>query len=172
MAVLMEVKNLVTRFYTQEGTVYAVNGVSYTLSEGETLGVVGESGSGKSVHSLAIMGLIPNPPGKVEEGEVIFRGRDLLKLSSEEMRLVRGSEIAMIFQDPMTSLNPVLTIGSQITEALKLHLGMNNKEARGRAAELLSLVGIPDAGVAARQLSAPVFGWDAPARDDRDGLVV
>ncbi|MAS36815.1 MAG: peptide ABC transporter ATP-binding protein [Anaerolineaceae bacterium] len=145
MAVLMEVKNLVTRFYTQEGTIYAVNDVSYVLNEGETLGVVGESGSGKSVHSLAIMGLIPNPPGKVESGEVIFRGRDLLKLSSEEMRLVRGSEIAMIFQDPMTSLNPVLTIGSQITEALKLHLGMNNKEARTRAAELLSLVGIPDA---------------------------
>jgi oligopeptide transport system ATP-binding protein len=141
----MEVKDLVTRFYTQEGTVYAVNGVSYTLNEGETLGVVGESGSGKSVHSLAIMGLIPSPPGKVERGEVIFRGRDLLKLSSEEMRLVRGSEIAMIFQDPMTSLNPVLTIGSQITEALKLHMGMNNKEARVRAAELLSRVGIPDA---------------------------
>jgi oligopeptide transport system ATP-binding protein len=145
LAVLMEVKNLVTRFYTQEGVVYAVNDISYTLNEGETLGVVGESGSGKSVHSLAIMGLIPNPPGKIEGGEVIFRGRDLLKLSSEEMRLVRGSEIAMIFQDPMTSLNPVLTVGSQITEALKLHMGMNNKEARARAAELLSLVGIPDA---------------------------
>ena len=145
MAILMEVKNLVVRFYTQEGTIYAVNDISYALNEGETLGVVGESGSGKSVHSLAIMGLIPNPPGKIEEGEVIFRGRDLLKLSSEEMRLVRGSEIAMIFQDPMTSLNPVLTIGTQITEALKLHLGMNNKESRTRAAELLSLVGIPDA---------------------------
>lgn len=141
----MEVKNLVTRFYTQEGTVYAVNDISYTLNEGETLGVVGESGSGKSVHSLSIMGLIPSPPGKVEGGEVIFRGRDLLKLPSEQMRLVRGSEIAMIFQDPMTSLNPVLTIGSQITEALKLHLGMNNHQARQRAAELLSLVGIPDA---------------------------
>ena len=145
MAVLMEVKDLVTRFYTQEGTVYAVNGVSYTLEEGETLGVVGESGSGKSVHSLAIMGLIPSPPGKVEDGQVTFRGRDLLKLSSEEMRLVRGAEIAMIFQDPMTSLNPVLTIGSQISEALKLHMGMNNAEARKRTADLLSLVGIPDA---------------------------
>ncbi len=145
MTVLMDVKDLVVRFYTQEGTVYAVNSVSYTLDEGETLGVVGESGSGKSVHSLAMMGLIPSPPGKVEDGEVTFRGRDLLKLSPEQMRLVRGSEIAMIFQDPMTSLNPVLTIGSQITEALKLHLGMNNNEARVRAAELLSLVGIPDA---------------------------
>ena len=141
----MDVKDLVVRFYTQEGTVYAVNGVSYQLHEGETLGVVGESGSGKSVHSLAIMGLIPSPPGKVESGEVLFEGRDLLKLPKEQMRLVRGKEIAMIFQDPMTSLNPVLTIGTQITEALKLHLGMNNDQSRRRAAELLDLVGIPDA---------------------------
>jgi len=145
LGVLMEVKDLVVRFYTQEGTVYAVNGVSYTLNEGETLGVVGESGSGKSVHALAIMGLIPQPPGKIESGEVKFEGRDLLKLNKEQMRLVRGKEIAMIFQDPMTSLNPVLTIGTQITEALKLHLGMNNTQARRRAAELLDLVGIPDA---------------------------
>jgi peptide/nickel transport system ATP-binding protein/oligopeptide transport system ATP-binding protein len=141
----MEVKNLVTRFYTQEGVVYAVNDVSYTLNEGETLGVVGESGSGKSVHAMSIMGLIPSPPGKVERGEVIFQGRDLLKLSREEMRLVRGAEIAMVFQDPMTSLNPVLTVGTQITEALKLHLGMNNTQADNRAAELLDMVGIPDA---------------------------
>ena len=141
----MDVKNLVTRFYTQEGTVYAVNNVSYKLNEGETLGVVGESGSGKSVHALSIMRLIPSPPGKVENGEVIFQGRDLLKLSGDEMRLVRGAEIAMIFQDPMTSLNPVLTIGTQITEALKLHMGMNNKQADERAAELLTMVGIPDA---------------------------
>jgi len=145
LGVLMEVKDLVVRFYTQEGTVYAVNGVSYQLNEGETLGVVGESGSGKSVHSLAIMGLIPTPPGKVESGEVLFEGRDLLKLPKEQMRLVRGKEIAMIFQDPMTSLNPVLKIGTQITESLKLHLGMNNDQARRRAAELLDLVGIPDA---------------------------
>lgn len=145
MGVLMEVKDLVVRFYTQEGTVYAVNGVSYKLNEGETLGVVGESGSGKSVHALAIMGLIPQPPGKVERGEVYFEGRDLLKLKPEQMRQVRGREIAMIFQDPMTSLNPVLKIGTQITEALKLHLGMNNNQARKRAAELLDLVGIPDA---------------------------
>jgi oligopeptide/dipeptide ABC transporter ATP-binding protein len=141
----MEVKDLVTRFYTQEGTVYAVNGVSYKLQEGETLGVVGESGSGKSVHVLSIMGLIPTPPGKVERGEVNFRGRDLLKLSQEEMRSVRGAEVAMIFQDPMTSLNPVLTIGTQITEALKLHLGMSSQEARARAADLLAMVGISDA---------------------------
>ena len=141
----MEVKNLVTRFYTQEGVVYAVNNVSYKLNEGETLGVVGESGSGKSVHALSIMRLIPSPPGKIENGEVIFQGRDLLKIPNDQMRLVRGAEIAMIFQDPMTSLNPVLTIGTQITEALKLHMGMNDKQANERAAELLTMVGIPDA---------------------------
>jgi oligopeptide transport system ATP-binding protein len=145
LAVLMEVKDLVTRFHTQEGTVYAVNGVSYKLNEGETLGVVGESGSGKSVHALSIMRLIATPPGKIERGEVTFRGRDLLKISNDEMRLVRGAEIAMIFQDPMTSLNPVLTIGTQITESLKLHMGMGDREAKGRAAELLTMVGIPDA---------------------------
>lgn len=145
MGVLMEVKNLVTRFHTQEGTVYAVNDVSYVLNEGETLGVVGESGSGKSVHALSIMRLIAMPPGKIEGGEVWFEGKDLLKLKSDEMRLIRGAEIAMIFQDPMTSLNPVLTIGTQITEALKLHMGMNDKDADNRAAELLTMVGIPDA---------------------------
>ena len=143
MTVLMEVKDLTVRFKTQEGIIYAVNGVSYTLNEGETLGIVGESGSGKSVQSLAIMGLIPSPPGRIEAGQVLFRGRDLLKLSREEMRMVRGAEMAMVFQDPMTSLNPVLTIGRQITEALKLHLGMSDSDARNRAAELLTMVGIP-----------------------------
>lgn len=142
MALLMEVKDLRTRFKTQEGLVYAVNGVSYTLHEGETLGVVGESGSGKSVHALSVMGLIPSPPATIE-GSVNFRGRELLSLSRDQMRLVRGAEIAMVFQDPMTSLNPVLTIGRQITEALKLHLGMDNEQARRRAAELLQMVGIP-----------------------------
>ncbi|MDZ4768547.1 MAG: ABC transporter ATP-binding protein [Chloroflexota bacterium] len=145
MRVLMEVKNLVTRFHTQEGIVHAVNDVSYTLNERETLGVVGESGSGKSVHALSIMRLIPMPPGRIENGEVLFQGRDLLKLSAEEIRSVRGAEIAMVFQDPMTSLNPVLTVGTQITEALKLHMGMNDQQADTRAAELLELVGIPDA---------------------------
>lgn len=145
MTVLMEVKNLRTQFHTQEGTVHAVNGVSYTLDEGETLGVVGESGCGKSVHALSIMGLVPQPPGEVNADAIIFRGRDLTGLSSEEMRLLRGSEIAMVFQDPMTSLNPVLTVGHQITEALKLHLGMDNQQSRERAAELLAMVGIPAA---------------------------
>jgi oligopeptide transport system ATP-binding protein len=143
LTVLMDVKDLSVRFHTQEGTVYAVNGISYTLDEGETLGIVGESGSGKSVQSLAIMGLLPKPPAEIASGTVIFRERDLLKLSPEEIRQVRGAEIAMIFQDPMTSLNPVLTIGRQITEALRLHLGMNNHQARERAAELLTMVGIP-----------------------------
>ncbi|MDD2695785.1 MAG: ABC transporter ATP-binding protein [Anaerolineales bacterium] len=142
---LLEVNNLTTRFYTEEGIVYAVSGVSYKLDEGETLGVVGESGCGKSVHALSMMRLIPMPPGKIEAGEVLLQGRDLLKISEDEMRRVRGAQIAMIFQDPMTSLNPVLTIGFQITEALKLHQGMNDKEARARAAELLDMVGIPEA---------------------------
>lgn len=145
MAVLLEVKDLVVRFYTQDGTVYAVNDVSYALNEGETLGIVGESGSGKSVHALAMLRLIPMPPGKIEGGQVLFQGQDLLKMSDEEIRHVRGGKIAMVFQDPMTSLNPVLTIGRQITEALKLHLGMNDAQANHRAAELLDLVGIPDA---------------------------
>ncbi len=142
---LLEVKNLSTRFYTEDGVVYAVNGISYTMDEGDTLGVVGESGCGKSVHALSIMRLIPIPPGKIESGEVLLQGRDLLKLSEEEMRHVRGAQIAMIFQDPMTSLNPVLTVGFQITEALKLHQGMDDKESRERAAELLAMVGIPEA---------------------------
>ncbi|MCD6344345.1 MAG: ABC transporter ATP-binding protein [Anaerolineae bacterium] len=142
---LLEVKNLTTRFYTEDGIVHAVSGISYTLDEGDTLGVVGESGCGKSVHALSIMRLIPQPPGKIEKGEVFFKGQDLLKLSEDEMRHVRGAEIAMVFQDPMTSLNPVLTIGFQIMEALKLHQGMDNTQARERTAELLDLVGIPEA---------------------------
>jgi len=142
---LLEVNNLTTRFYTDEGVVYAVDGVSYKMDEGDTLGIVGESGCGKSVHALSMMRLIPIPPGKIESGEVILQGRDLLKISDEEMRHVRGAQIAMIFQDPMTSLNPVLTVGFQITEALKLHQGMSEKESRDRAAELLALVGIPEA---------------------------
>ena len=145
MAILMDVRNLVTRFYTQDGGVHAVNGISYTMEEGEILGVVGESGCGKSVHALSIMRLIPTPPGKIEGGEVWFDGRDLLKLSEAEMHHVRGAEIAMVFQDPMTSFNPVFTIGFQIMEALKLHQGMDDKQARERAEELLTMVGIPEA---------------------------
>jgi len=142
---LLDIRNLVTRFYTEDGVVHAVNGVSYTLEEGGTLGVVGESGCGKTVHALSIMRLIPSPPGKIEEGEVWFNGRDLLKVKEREMHHVRGADIAMVFQDPMTSLNPVLTVGFQIMEALKLHQGMSDAQARERAAELLDMVGIPSA---------------------------
>jgi oligopeptide transport system ATP-binding protein len=143
MPTILDVKNLQTRFKTYDGLVYAVNGISYTLDEGETLGVVGESGCGKSVSVLSIMGLIPQPPGIIADGQALYHGSDLLKKSQEELRHVRGKEIAMIFQDPMTSLNPVLTIGFQISEALELHMAMNAQQARDRTIELLSMVGIP-----------------------------
>jgi oligopeptide transport system ATP-binding protein len=139
------VTDLTTRFYTDDGIVQAVNGVSWHLDEGETLAIVGESGCGKSVSVLSILRLIPQPPGKIEAGQVMFEGRDLMKLSDDEMRSIRGNKMAMVFQDPMTSLNPVLTINQQISEALTLHMGMNKKEARERTVELLKLVQIPQA---------------------------
>jgi len=145
MEPLMEINNLTTRFHTQDGTVNAVNGISYTLNHGEILGVVGESGCGKSVHALSIMRLIQIPPGEIAAGEVFFDGRNLLKLTEKEMRTVRGHEIAMVFQDPMSSLNPVYTIGFQISEALILHKNMNKRQAKERTIELLNLVGIPEA---------------------------
>jgi oligopeptide transport system ATP-binding protein len=143
MATLLEVRNLRTQFFTQDGVVNAVNGISYTLNEGETLGIVGESGCGKSVGVMSLIRLIPSPPGKIVDGEVMFEGQDLLKASDDEIRSIRGNKISMIFQDPMTSLNPVLTVGRQISEALELHLGMDKKQARARTIELLELVGIP-----------------------------
>jgi len=146
MGTLLEVRNLTTRFYTQDGVVKAVNGVSYTMDAGETLGVVGESGCGKSVHALSIMRLIAGPQGRIEEGEVWFDGRNLLAVSDGQMRQIRGKEVAMVFQDPMTSFNPVYSVGFQIMEALKLHRGMDDARARERAAELLTMVGIPEAG--------------------------
>ena len=146
MANLIEVRNLQTQFFTQDGIVHAVNGINYEVAEGETVAIVGESGSGKSVGVMSLIRLIPEPPGKIVNGEVEFDGQDLLQLNEEELRQIRGNRIAMIFQDPMTSLNPVLTIGRQITEALELHLNMNREESRSRAIELLELVGIPDAG--------------------------
>lgn len=144
MAQLLEVQNLVTRFYTDTGVIHAVNGISFAFEEGESLGIVGESGSGKSVGMLSLMRLIPAPPGKIESGRVMFQGRDLLQLSPREMRDVRGRDIAMIFQDPMTSLNPVLTVGRQMTEGLERHLRMERAAARQRAAEMLAMVGIPN----------------------------
>jgi oligopeptide transport system ATP-binding protein len=142
---ILKVDELVTRFNTPEGTVFAVNGVSFELKESETLGVVGESGCGKSVTMLSVLQLIPRPPGQIVNGTAMFHGNDLLHLSNDEIRSVRGAQIGMIFQDPMTSLNPVLTIGKQVSEPLMLHLGMNKKEAEERVVELLNLVGIPEA---------------------------
>jgi oligopeptide transport system ATP-binding protein len=144
-APLLEVKNLKTWFYTPDGIVKAVNGVSYALAPGEALGLVGESGCGKSVTAMSLMRLVATPPGRIVEGEVLFEGRDLLKLNDEGIRRIRGNDIAMIFQDPMTSLNPVLTIGRQIGEALELHKGMGRDASRRRTVELLELVGIPSA---------------------------
>ena len=141
---LLQVKNLATYFFTPAGVVRAVDGISYDLEEGEIMGLVGESGSGKSVSALSIMRLVPEPPGRIVAGEVIFQGKDLLRLSGEEMRLIRGRAIGMIFQEPSTFLNPVLTIGRQITEAMELHLGLDRKASRARAIELLERVGIPD----------------------------
>ena len=145
MSTVLEVKDLVTRFHTHEGTVYAVNNVSFHLDEGETLGVVGESGCGKSVTMLSLLRLIPVPPGKIEQGEALFLGNDLLKMDPEEIRSVRGAQIGMVFQDPMTSLNPVLTIGKQLMEPIQLHQGRTREQAKARAVELLELVGIPSA---------------------------
>jgi oligopeptide transport system ATP-binding protein len=143
MATLLEVKNLRTQFFTQDGVVNAVNGINYTINEGETLGIVGESGCGKSVGVMSLIRLIPSPPGKIVEGQVLFEGQDLLKARDDEIRAIRGNKISMIFQDPMTSLNPVLTVGRQISEALELHLGMDKNQAKARTIELLELVGIP-----------------------------
>ena len=144
MAELLQVKDLETRFRTREGIVHAVNGVSFKLDEGETLGIVGESGCGKSVSVLSVLRLIPMPPGEIINGTVDFQGKDLLKLSYEELRHVRGAQISMVFQDPMTSFNPVQTIGTQLIEPLEIHLGMTKKQAWKRAIELLEMVQIPN----------------------------
>jgi len=142
--VILDIQNLRTTFATQEGLVHAVNGISYKLHTGETVGVVGESGCGKSVSMLSVMRLLEIPPANIMADAIYFRGDNLLDYQDNDMRKIRGSKIAMIFQDPMTSLNPVLTIGFQIKEPLKLHLGMDDEAADARAAELLKLVGIPD----------------------------
>jgi oligopeptide transport system ATP-binding protein len=142
---VLNVQDLETQFKTPEGIVHAVNGVSFTLDEGETLGVVGESGCGKSVTMLSCLKLIPSPPGKIVAGKAFFKEKDLLQMDMEEIRKVRGAQISMVFQDPMTSLNPVMTIGQQLAEPLLLHMNMNKNEARERSIELLGLVGIPNA---------------------------
>ncbi|HLN64714.1 MAG TPA: ABC transporter ATP-binding protein [Symbiobacteriaceae bacterium] len=140
---LVDIRNLKTYFYTEDGVVPAVDGVNLYIKRGETLGVVGESGCGKSVTSLSIMQLVSKPSGKIVEGEILFEGEDLVKKSEAEMRKIRGNDISMIFQEPMTSLNPVYTIGDQIAEAIMLHQGLNHKDAIDKAIEMLRLVGIP-----------------------------
>lgn len=142
---LLDVKNLQTRFFTGNGVVHAVNDVSFQVNDQETIGIVGESGSGKSMTMLSVMRLVPDPPGKITQGEVMFEGQDLLKLNLPAIRKIRGNRIAMIFQDPMTSLNPVLTVEKQLTEAIRIHLNLGKTDARNRAIELLEHVGIPGA---------------------------
>ena len=141
---ILEVKDLRTYFYTRDGVVRSVDGVSFSISEGETLAIVGESGCGKSVTSLSLLRLIPSPPGKIVSGSVLYHGKDLLKLSEDEMRDIRGDKISMIFQEPMTSLNPVLTVGRQISEVLELHRHCTKEQAHERILELLKLVNISE----------------------------
>ncbi|HET9488727.1 MAG TPA: ABC transporter ATP-binding protein [Methylomirabilota bacterium] len=151
MAKLLDVRSLTTQFFTSAGIVRAVDGVSWDVDEGETVALVGESGCGKSVSALSIMRLVSEPAGRIVSGEILFKGRNLLALSDEDMRHIRGREIAMIFQEPMTSLNPVLTVGRQVTEGLEIHLGMTPAAAQQRAVELLAMVGIPDSARRLRQ---------------------
>ena len=140
---VLQVKNLKTYFYTEEGMVPAVDGLDFELGKGETLAIVGESGCGKSVTSLSVLRIVPTPPGKILDGEILYKGEDLLKKSEREMRAIRGNEISMIFQEPLTSLNPVFTIGKQITDILRMHQGMNKKQAYEKAVEMLAKVRIP-----------------------------
>ncbi len=149
--ILLEVKNLKTYFYTYEGVAKAVDGISYQLTQGEPLGVVGESGCGKSVTALSILRLVPVPPGRIVEGEVLFKEENLLDLTEEQMRKVRGNRISMIFQEPMTSLNPVFTVGDQIQETLRLHQGLSKREALEKSIEMLGLVNIPSPERAVKQ---------------------
>ena len=151
MATLLEVNDLRTYFYTFEGVVKAVDGVSYQVEEGETLGLVGESGCGKSVSALSLMRLIPDPPGKIVDGQVLFDSEDILRIDMDDMRRIRGAKMSMVFQEPMTSLNPVLTLERQLGETLQLHRGLSREEARHESVDLLSRVGIPDAERRVRQ---------------------
>jgi oligopeptide transport system ATP-binding protein len=155
---LLDVKDLHTEFRTGAGVVPAVDGISYTVERGETVAIVGESGSGKTAGALSILRLIPDPPGRITQGEILFAGRDLLRLSDEEIRQVRGADIGMIFQEPMTSLNPVLTIGRQITETIEQHRGADRAASQKRAVELLSMVGISDPARRLRQYPHQLSG--------------
>jgi oligopeptide/dipeptide ABC transporter ATP-binding protein len=158
MAKLLDIHNLRTQFKTSAGTVKAVDGISYDVDEGETVAIVGESGCGKSVGAMSILRLIPDPPGKIVEGVINFQGRNLLELGDEEIRQVRGAQISMVFQEPMTSLNPVLSIGHQLTETICLHLGSSEQEATKRALDLLGMVGISDAARRLKQYPHQLSG--------------
>lgn len=149
--IVLEVKNLKTHFISNKGTAKAVDGIDFVLRKGETLGIVGESGCGKSMTSLSILRLIPSPPGKIVDGEVLLNGKDLVKMSNEELRKIRGNQISMIFQEPMTSLNPVIPVGEQIAEALRLHQGLSRKQAWDKSVEMIRLVGIPSPEKRAKQ---------------------
>ncbi len=148
---LLSVDNLKTYFHTRNGVVRAVDGISYTLDAGKTLGIVGESGSGKSVSCYSLLGLVPSPPGRIEGGSAVFEGQDLLQLSAKDLRAIRGQRISMIFQDPMTALNPFMTIGDQLVETLRVHERASKKDARDRAVEALDSVGIQDAAISLRR---------------------
>ena len=169
MTPLLQVENLQTHFGTPDGVVRAVEGLSFHIDAGETLAIVGESGCGKSVTSMSILRLIQTPPGKMA-GAIRFNGRDLLKLSEPEMRKLRGGDISMIFQEPMTSLNPVLTIGRQIGETVRLHEGMNAKQAEARGGRHVDAGRHTGAGSPGTRISAPTVGRHAPARNDRHGI--
>ena len=166
---LLEVKNLRTSFHTREGVVRAVDGISFDVEEGETVGIVGESGSGKSVACYSLLQLIPRPPGRIEGGRAMFEGVNLLKLSENEMRQIRGHKIGIIFQDPMTSLNPYMKISTQLIEPLILHKGIGKDEAYEKAIAELDAVGIPDPKKTDQQLSSRIFRGHAAAGHDRDG---
>lgn len=155
---VLEIKDLCVEFQTVEGKVQAVDHLNYTLHKGEKLGIVGESGSGKSVSSLAVLQLIPNPPGRVTGGEILYKGKDLVKLSEKEMQKLRGNEVSMIFQEPMTSLNPIIQCGKQIAESLRLHRGMNKKEAMQEAVNMMRAVGIANPEVRAHEYPHQMSG--------------
>ena len=168
---LLAVDDLRVQFWTSRGIVHAVNGISFDVAPGESLAIVGESGCGKSVTSLATLGLLPRA-GRIVGGSVRYQGRELTKLPDRAMRSIRGKDISMIFQDPMTSLNPVLTVGRQIREALEAHMELDKKAATLKTVDLLDRVGIPSPKIRLRDYPAPVLGRHAPARDDRDGARV
>ncbi len=169
---ILEIDDLRTHFFTQAGVVRAVDGVSYAVRAGETLGVVGESGCGKSVTALSVLRLVASPPGRIVGGTIRFGGTNLLDLSESEMEDIRGNDISMIFQEPMTSLNPLMTVGRQIAEAITLHQGLSPHGAMDKAVEMLRRVSIPEPERRVHALSASAFGRYAAARDDRDGAVV